>query len=478
MQREKIGTHVNKKKNRIIGIVLCVIQMILSIALLTQASVIPGKYLAIAIVALFVMFGVTFAMQFSAKKALGITGKVISILMSIVLLIGTLGLYKVNHFFDAIGSEGLKVDNMIAVVRADDPAQSIVDAKDYTFGIQETLDRGNTLKMCQEINGVLDKSIHKKDYESLDLMANALLSGETDAAIYNKAYTDIIEGSIEGYSDKVKVIYQFGIETKIEEKEVEAEKGFNIYISGIDVAGPIESTSRSDVNIIMSVNPTTKKILLTTTPRDYYVPIPDISGGANDKLTHAGIYGVDASIRTLEQLYGIEISYYAKVNFSSLIKIVDLLGGVDVYSDYTFSTGQYSFNEGWNTLNGDQALAFSRERYSFNSGDNQRGKNQEAVIEGILKKAMTPAILNKAGTIIEQISGSVETNMGVDKMKQLVNMQLADNATWEINSQAAVGHGDYNSCYSSGSQLLYVMYPDESSISACSALMKSVVDGE
>ena len=465
----------NKKKS-IFGIILCIIQIILSIILLTQASVIPGKYIAVLIVVLFSVFGVTLAMQF-AKKGVRITGKVISIIVSICLVVGTYGLYNVNHFMDSIETDGLKVDNMVVVVRKDDPAENILDTKDYLFGVQETIDKENTDKMCEEINNTLETKIHKKTYKDMVEMAKGLLDKEVDAVIYNQAFADIIEEMVEDYSNKVKVIHQFGIETKIEEKEVDVAKGFNIYISGIDVSGPISTSSRSDVNIIMTVNPETKQILLTTTPRDYYVPIPDISGGANDKLTHAGIYGVDASIRTLEQLYDIEISYYAKVNFSSLINIVDVLGGIDVYSEYEFGSYDYYFYEGMNHMDGSAALAFSRERYSFSAGDNQRGKNQEAVIEGILNKAMSPAILSNASTLIESVSDSVETNMGSDKMKQLINMQLSDGATWEINSQAASGYGDYNSCYSSGDQMLYVMYPDEAVVNECAAWIKSVVEG-
>ena len=220
------------------------------------------------------------------------------------------------------------------------------------------------------------------------------------------------------------------------------------------------------------------KILLSTTPRDYYVTIPGVSGEQRDKLTHAGIYGVDVSMATLENLYGIDISYYARVNFTSLIKIVDALGGVEVQSEYAFSAGGYSFQEGTNYLNGEQALAFSRERYSFSGGDNQRGKNQEAVLTGILQKAMSPAILTNASALITSVSDSVETNMTRQEMAKFINMQLSDGASWTIESTAAVGTGDNQACYSSGSQLLYVMWPDEASVSEISTKMQQVLSGE
>jgi len=237
----------------------------------------------------------------------------------------------------------------------------------------------------------------------------------------------------------------------------------------------LDRSQRSDVNIIMTVNPNTKQILLTTTPRDYYVTIPGVSGDARDKLTHAGIYGVDASMATLENLYGIDISYYARVNFTSLETIVDALGGVDVNSEVEFEAGGYSFHKGVNHMNGAQALAFSRERHSFAEGDNQRGKDQEAVLTAIIQKATSPAIIKSANEILATVSDCVETNMTSDEMAKFINMQLNDGASWNIESQVASGRGDTQACYSSGSQLLYVMWPDEAVVANVSDKMQKVL---
>ena len=465
-----------RKKQGIVGKVLCVIQIILSIFFMLQASVIPGKYLVLIILVLFAVFALTLSLQFSKGKG-KLVGTVISVITSIFIILAIFGFQQFNYFISAIESDGLKVDNMVVAVRLDNSADTIEDAKNYEFGVQTTIDKKNTDKMIQEIESKVGKTINTIEFKSFEDMAQTLLRDEVDAIIYNEAFTGMIEETIPDYLDRVKIIYQYGIETIVEEKEeVSVENGFNVYISGIDVAGAISTTSRSDVNIIMTINPDTKKILLTTTPRDYYVPIPEISGGQRDKLTHAGIYGVDASIRTLEELYGIDIGYYAKVNFSSLIKIVDILGGVDVNSEYSFNAGGYSYQKGMNHLNGEQALAFSRERYSFAAGDNQRGKNQEAVIEAIINKAMSPAILKEAGNIIEKVSDSVQTNMGSEQMKKLINMQLSDNAKWNIESQATSGFGDMNTCYSSGSQMLYVMNPDMNSVNASAEKIKAVME--
>ena len=437
-------------------------------------KMLPMKYLAVIGGVLFGLWVICFALQF-VKNKIHLVGVVLSIFLSILQFAGIFYLSMAKDLMDDIGGARYKIDNMVVVVRAEDPAETLQDAAGYTFGLQYVIDQGNTKRMVESVEDELGTQIMTAEYAGIPEAAQALLDGEVQAVIYNEAYTAMIEETIEDYSSKVKVLYQYGIETEIEKEEVDISNAFNVYISGIDVAGSISKNSRSDVNIIMTVNPDTKQILLTSTPRDFYVPIPGISGGQKDKLTHAGIYGVDASMRTLEELYGIDISYYARVNFTSLVTIVDALGGVDVESEHSFSAGGYDFTEGMNHLNGEQALAFSRERKSFSGGDRQRGKNQEAVIEAILHKAMSPAILKNANQIIASVSDCVETNMTRNEMTEFINMQLSDPAMWDIESQAADGTGSSAACYSSGSQQLYVMIPDEAVVSAASQKMQDIL---
>lgn len=244
------------------------------------------------------------------------------------------------------------------------------------------------------------------------------------------------------------------------------EQPFNIYISGIDVYGEIVQESRSDVNLIATIHPREHKILLTTTPRDYYVQIPGISEGQNDKLTHAGIYGIDASIATLENLYETEIPFYIRVNFTSVEEIVNVMGGVDVESELTFTTGEdagaiVEVQEGKNHFDGKEALAFVRERQAFADGDNQRGKNQQALLSGLIKKAMSPMILFRANGMINSVVGNAETNMSEAQIKSLIRMQLDDMKGWKIESVAASGDDSGQQyCYSYNDGPLYVTVPD------------------
>lgn len=468
-----------KKTLHMAGKLITLIQLILAVGLIAviwNSGLVPTKYLVAIIIVLLILFGVTFGLQY-VKNKVYIVGIVLSIILSILQAIGIVYMLKADKLMADVGGANYKTDNMIVVVKKDNPASNLMDASMYRFGTQTAVDQENTQTMLDNINKALGREVKVEQYGTVQELANALLEGRVDAAVYNQALDGLITDSIEDYSDKVRVLYHYGIETELEQETADVGEPFNVYISGIDVDGPIATNSRSDVNIIMTVNPNTKKILLTTTPRDYYVQIPDISGEQRDKLTHAGIYGVDASMRTLEQLYGIDISYYARVNFSSLVKIVDTLGGVDVDSDFEFTAGGYQFKKGMNHLDGKQALVFSRERYSFEDGDNQRGKDQEKVLTAILNKAMSPAILSNASALIADVSDSVQTNMTQEEMAKFIKMQLNDGASWTIESQAASGTGDTQACYSSGDQPLYVMWPDEAVVQSISAKMNEILNG-
>lgn len=475
-----------RKRNSILGRMIFFLQSIIStgfVAILWKSGMIPWQFLLIAGVVLlaflgviFILLGEAFGFQFAGKKG-NLTGVVLSLLVCLILGIGIMYLAKTESVLKNVGGATYKTDNMIVVVKKENPAEKLEDAKNYRFGIQTAMDQNNNALMVEDIEAKVGREIKLIESGTIIEEAEALLDGRIEAAIYNEAYGSVIEEAVEGYADQVKVLYQYGIETEIPTEETDIEKAFHIYISGIDVAGSITTNSRSDVNIIMTVNPSTKKILLTTTPRDYYVQIPGVSGEARDKLTHAGIYGVDRSMATLENIYGIDISYFARVNFTSLIKIVDALGGVNVESEYAFEAGGYSFEKGMNHLNGEQALAFARERHSFKDGDNQRGKNQEAILKAILERVMFPDILFQANEILDNVADCVETNMTRDEMAKFIHMQLSELTAWEIETTAATGSGDKQACFSSGSQPLYVMWPDEAVVSDISRKMMKI-EGE
>ena len=274
-----------------------------------------------------------------------------------------------------------------------------------------------------------------------------------------------------------------GLLTGAEANKITKEP-FVIYLSGVDTRGELTENARSDVNILAAVNPVTKRVALINTPRDYYV---DLAGtDSKDKLTHAGLYGVETSMATLGNLYGVNVDHYIRINFAGFISIIDALGGVDVYSDQAFtsvgSPGYYdptTFVEGWNHLDGKSALAFARERHAFASGDIQRGINQMKVIDAMLNKIKSPALLMGFSKIMDAAADCFVTSFSQDQISALVRMQLSDFAEWDIESYTVTGTSSSSTkCYSAKGQKLYIMKPDDSSVSKAKEMIASVLGGE
>lgn len=309
-----------------------------------------------------------------------------------------------------------------------------------------------------------------------------LKEGQTQAIVVNSIFADTIESEFPNFMDNLTPLHTYKVRRKLETGRQDPNaQTFTIYVSGIDTYGPITSVSRSDVNILMTVNRESQKILLTTTPRDAYVPIADGGNNQSDKLTHAGIYGVDASIHTLENLYETPINYYVRLNFTSFLKLIDLVGGVDVENDQSFTSlhGNYEFPVGTVHLDSDKALAFVRERYSLQGGDNDRGKNQEKVIAAILRKLMSTDALKNYPQIIQGLQDSIQTDMSLETMMALINSQLESGGQYQIESQALEGTGtmDKPSYAMPGSQL-YVMEVNPDSLANTKANIQSVLEGQ
>lgn len=481
------------RKNRS-GTFFLTLQALFSVAFMGVVyllDMLPTNYLALIAMILFFLWCITFTSQAFRKKR-GIPGKLYSLLVICVLGIGTYYVAKTNNMIATITGGGIKVDSMVVAVLADDPAETLEEVSDYTFGVQFERDSKNMQTAVTDIQEQLGTDIDMEECGSVQEQAQMLLDGQVGAIIYNSANTSLLEETIEDYSSKVKIIYRHEIETKLElggsaQDDSLIKEPFTVYISGIDTyddnsdKGRDDST-KSDVNIIAVVNPTTHQVLLITTPRDYFVPIPGISDGMNDKLTHAGIYGVDASMATLGALYETDINYYVRLNFDALINIVDILGGIDVYSEVAFTTSpnsEYIMDvvEGVNHFDGEQTLAFCRERENLIEGDNQRGRNQQAVITAMLKKVLSPTMLLKANSIINQVSQDIETNITQPQINALVKNQLSTGAKWTIQSVAATGYDGWEYPFSMPNSLLWVMYPDESVVDEIIRLANVVEEG-
>ena len=312
----------------------------------------------------------------------------------------------------------------------------------------------------------------------------ALINQETEAIALNSSFGDMLASHDADYASKIKKIYTYKITRQVETGKRRDDANadvFNIYVSGIDTYGSISSVSRSDVNIIMTVNRKTKKVLLTTTPRDSYVAIADGGGGQMDKLTHAGIYGVDASVHTLENLYGIRIDYYIRLNFTSFLKLVDLLGGIDVENDQEFTSrhGNHHFPVGKVHMNSDQALGFVRERYSLQGGDNDRGKNQEKVIEAVIKKLTSTSALKNYNEIIPRLARFYPDQYGAACSYE--SGQYPAGVRWKLSSsvtshQRKRSYG--STIYAMPDSNLYMMEIQPESLDNAKAAIQQVMEGK
>ena len=342
-------------------------------------------------------------------------------------------------------------------------------------------DAENIKKLLDDIKTSQNKDLKVEDSSSYLAAYKSLLVGETKAIVLNSVFENLIEQEYPDHAKKIKKIYTKELTKTVEAPKSSQNKAFNIYISGIDTYGPISSVSRSDVNIIMTVNQETKKILLTTTPRDAYVPIADGGNNQNDKLTHAGIYGVDASIHTLENLYGIDLNYYARLNFTSFLKLIDLLGGVDVNNDQEFTSlhGNYHFPVGNVHLDSEQALGFVRERYSLANGDGDRGRNQQKVISAIVQKLTSAEALKNFDDIMQSLQDSVQTNMPPETMVSLVNAQLVSGGKYTVITRDLKGTGRMDlPSYAMPDSSLYMLEVDPNSLETLKTEIKDIMEGK
>lgn len=466
--------------SRKLSLVFLIVQFLISAALIGvtfYVGFIPLKFIVLLIVGCLFLLAYGIFSQMTDKTY--IVGRVFCALICLFYIGG--GYYCVDTYsaIDEMAGHQVKVDEISCIVLKDDPAQSIYDTKDYTFGILATNDRANTDKALAEVQAAVGKQPATMEYQDNDTLIDALYAKEVNAIIINEANRSPIEEYYKTFSDDTRVLNTHKVETVMEEEEKLddiTKTPFNVYLSGIDVYGSIKTTSRSDVNVIVTVNPNTKQILLTSTPRDYYVPLT-VSNGIPDKLTHAGIHGVDCSVGTLENLYDIKIDYYVRVNFTSVKKIVDLLGGVNVYSDYDFTSDWGpSFKKGYNHVNGKQALAFCRERHHFANGDYQRGRDHQHMIEAILNKAMSPDILPNYAKLLKTASKNFQTNMSTKEITALAKMQLNDMSQWTIKYANAAGSGASKTTYSYQSRKLYVCVPDYNSVAKITKRINKVLE--
>ena len=417
------------------------------------------------------------------KKKAKIFNVIMLIIMNIVLVFSYMQFRTAIGLFDNLNSNAAVSEyTMSVVVMKNDAAEKLADLKGEAVAAPVSVDGENINKLMKEIRDKEKQSLDLTESKNYISAYEELAAGTSRAMILNSSFEDLITSQHADFRDKTKKIYEYKITKSVNAKAKQnAGDTFNVYISGIDTYGPVSSVSRSDVNIIMTVNKKTGKILLTTTPRDSYVKIADGGNNQYDKLTHAGLYGIDSSIHTLENVYGIKIDYYARLNFTSFLKLIDTVGGVDVYNDQAFVThvGKKNFQPGLLHMNSDMALSFVRERYSLTGGDHDRGKNQEKVIAAIIKKLTSKEGLVNYQSVIKELSESIQTNMPIETAMGLANEQLRAGKEYIVASQALTGTGSMSlPSYAMPGAQLYMMQIDDKSLEEVTANIKDVLEGK
>lgn len=472
------------KKKNIFGLIIGILLIVTSLVLfyfINRLNILETKYLIIVGGLLILLYALMLFKIFRKKTRKWSRGifYLISIILIVIYSMGIKYIGTTINFFEGITGGGREKQVYSVIVTNDSGYNSINDLSNKNIGFLSTNPNIKLAESKLEQKGKI--SFNKKEENITDLVIDLNNKG-VDAMVVDNSIVDLLKEEQSKLMENIKEIYSYTIyinRTNKNKKVNVTKDSFIFYISGSDSRGGISDTDRSDVNILAVINPKVHKILLVNIPRDTYVQLHGIKG-AKDKLTHAGIYGVDMSVATLEDFLDININYYAKVGFTTLIKAVDVMGGIDINSTVAFR-GRYDeeicfIKKGTQHVNGSCALVFARERKSFYGGDYARGENQQQVITAMINKLTSdPAILTKYNSILNAINGSFETNMTYNEITSLIKSQVSSMSGWTTESTSIGGTNGYDYTYSMGNQKLYVTYPSEESIENVQAKINEVL---
>ena len=515
--QETSGTAIPK----VFATVVFAAQFIASAILCVKAfllGMIPDKYLYGIAIVLWLLLMISALLLFvgisHSGNLTGIIKRIAAFFLAVIICISSVFGYKVmdrakTALKEVSTEKTVTEDAPLAVmslyVESSDPAKSSADCREYVVGIASGFNGRFSKAALNKMSAETGIAIQSKEYDSEDEMIEALYDGEVSAILISSAQVEILSET-EAYSDltdNVRLIKEYDImasdmvfipqdpsvttepEITTTEDDTSVEGSitntpFILYLSGSDTRNKQFKTSRSDVNILMVVNPKTKQILLLNTPRDYYIPNPKSADGERDKLTHLGLYGVNCSMQGLSDLYGCTINYSVQINFTGFETLIDQLGGITINNPQAFTTVGYTFKKGTITLNGKEALVYARERHSFATGDNMRGQNQMRIITAMIQKATSSKsqVLKNYNGILSALSGMFKTSMPSSDIEKLIKMQLNDMAEWKITSYAVTGKNGSETTYSSPKLKSYVMWPDDKSVAQGADKIKRVMEGK
>ena len=455
--------------------IFLLIVSVLILVLVYFINVLPIDYFIVLVVLVLTIDLVVVKLLLGSGKIRNVIGVILSIILIIIMVFGIT--YELNtlDFLKQFGFNTYKEELYNVLVLESSDYETIRDLNGEAIGhLDNNVHKG--------LNNAIEKIDNNIDLESVILddinsLVDNLIDEEVAAIILEDAQITMLKETNNELMDNLRIIENYSIETEIKNinKDIDVTSdSYNILITGIDSYGSITRVSRSDVNMIVSVNPKDKKILLTSIPRDYYVYLSDYKD--YDKLTHTGIYGIDVTTKALEDLLDIDINYYVKVNFTTLVDIVDELGGITVNSKYDFtSIDGYHFSKGNNNLNGAEALSFARERQAFSEGDRVRVENQQLVLTAIINKVLSAGIITNYNNLLNALSGEFLTNITNKEITDLIKWQIDGMYSWDIETISLDGSNAFDYTYSYKNQKLYVMMPYPESVNSAKEKIKNVL---
>lgn len=443
-----------------------------------RLDILPMYYFMGFVIILVLLCAVPFMMSMKKYK---LSSRIISLVLSVVLLITNIAVLKSDRLISSVSGADEEFYTLSVVVLKSSHIDTIEDLKGKQIGFVSRDEENNTY-FKQQLKSLKKQDTREVLYDTMDDMVLALYDKQVSAIVINESQRSLLTLEDKDLEKDTKIIWQVERVVKVSEG-VEpgstVNEPFTVFISGIDQYGRVSEVRNCDVNMLVTVNPITHQVLLTSIPRDYYVLLP--SKGQKDKLTHAGNYGVSESMKALENLFDINIDYYVKVNFTSVVDIIEAIGGIEVYSDRAFipdSRKEERVVEGWQHMDGDLALAFARERYAYPDGDNQRVRNQQTVLKAVIKKVLSPSIITNYASLLDALEGCFETSMSSRQLKQLIQKQIRTMASWEFLSCQVSGFDGSEYTFSYPHQELYVMIPDEKSVEKCSGYIHTIMANE
>ena len=458
-----------KLKKSVIFKSLAVIIAIMSIyifIMFLKLNVLPFMYLLFLFLILFAIDIGLYLLMSKKKPVFRIVGTICTIFLFVLYFVGIEFQTVTLNFLHQFAFLNIQTEHYQVIVKNTSEMASLNDLDNKSIAYVKN--REGASKAYKQLE---KENVKKEEVDGVGALVRSFLQDEIDVILLESSEEELYNEMSQEFKENHKVLETVSVEVQKNDfsKDVAITKQpFSVYVTGVDTYDAISSVARSDVNMVITVNPVSHKILLTSIPRDYYVPIAGSSSELNDKLTHAGLEGVDVSIKTIENLLDMDINYYIKFNFTSLIQIVDALGGIDVDSPFAFTADYeedthiyYEFQKGMNHLNGKQALAYVRERYGLREGDVARAKHQQQVVEAVVNKLTTTTILTKYGELLGSMEGNFTTNFDFDSITGFVKMQLNDMPSWSVETQVLTGADASRKTASMPDLYSSVMIPDE-----------------